>query len=204
MPTRKPCFIMKIILSTLLTITLLTVAYQMAEAQCGNNRQKTGYLDLNLGIGLLPTYAKDEGRPAGAPISASLNYRIQPNFSIGAFAGYSSTQGSRVFKGSTMASSWQNRTTVAGLRFAAHSNPIGNWEFYGGMATGIHISRFDIIEAEARAKALHHGFNSRTSKFYATGFLGARLCLKNNLALFSEVGMGDSLLKAGLSWRFGR
>ena len=190
------------ILSTLLTITLLIGISQLAEAQCWNGRQKTGYFDVNIGLGLLPTYAKDGGRPAGMPISASLNYRVQKNFSLGAFAGYSFTHGTRVFAGSEMAAPWQNRTTVAGLRFAAHSNLVGNWEFYGGMAGGIHSSRFDIMEAEAKEKALQHGFNTKTSKFYATGFLGARYCLRKNLGLFTEVGMGDSLLKMGVSLRF--
>ena len=193
---------MKMILSTLLTITLLIGISQLAEAQCWNGRQKTGYFDVNIGLGLLPTYAKDGGRPAGMPISASLNYRVQKNFSLGAFAGYSFTHGTRVFAGSEMAAPWQNRTTVAGLRFAAHSNLVGNWEFYGGMAGGIHSSRFDIMEAEAKEKALQHGFNTKTSKFYATGFLGARYCLRKNLGLFTEVGMGDSLLKMGVSLRF--
>ena len=193
---------MKMILSTLLTITLLIGISQLAEAQCWNGRQKTGYFDVNIGLGLLPTYAKDGGCPAGMPISASLNYRVQKNFSLGAFAGYSFTHGTRVFAGSEMAAPWQNRTTVAGLRFAAHSNLVGNWEFYGGMAGGIHSSRFDIMEAEAKEKALQHGFNTKTSKFYATGFLGARYCLRKNLGLFTEVGMGDSLLKMGVSLRF--
>ena len=193
---------MKMILSTLLTTTLLIGISQLAEAQCWNGRQKTGYFDVNIGLGLLPTYAKDGGRPAGSPISASINYRVQKNFSLGAFAGYSFTHGTRVFAGSEMAAPWQNRTTVAGLRFAAHSNLVGNWEFYGGMAGGIHSSRFDIMEAEAKEKALQHGFNTKTSKFYATGFLGARYCLRKNLGLFTEVGMGDSLLKMGVSLRF--
>ncbi|MCB0560231.1 MAG: hypothetical protein H6573_00860 [Lewinellaceae bacterium] len=193
---------MKMILSTLLTLALLATIHQLAEAQCWNGRQKTGYFDVNIGLGLLPTYAKDGGRPAGLPISASLNYRIQKNFSLGAFAGYSFTHGARVFRGSETAAPWQNRTTVAGLRFAAYSNLVGNWEFYGGMAGGVHNSRFDIMEAEAREKALQHGFNTQKSKLYATGFLGARFCLRKNLSLFTEVGMGDSLLKAGVSWRF--
>ena len=193
---------MKMILSTLLTATLLIGITQLAEGQCWKSRPKTGYFDANIGLGLLPTYAKDGGRPAGLPISASLNYRIQENFSLGAFAGYSFTQGRRVFTGSQTAAPWQNRTTVAGLRFAAHSNPVGDWEFYGGMAGGLHLSRFDIMEAEAREKALRHGFHARQSKCYATGFLAARYCLRKNLGLFSEVGMGDSLLKMGMSLRF--
>ncbi|MCB0547517.1 MAG: hypothetical protein KDD19_08000 [Phaeodactylibacter sp.] len=193
---------MKMILSTLMTATLLAVSIQLAEAQCWNSRQKTGFFDVNFGIGLLPTYAKDQGRPAGLPLSASLNYRIQQNFSLGAFAGYSFSHGTRVFPGSETAAPWQNRTTVAGLRFAAHSNPIGNWEFYGGTAAGIHTSRFDIMEDKAREKALRHGFQSHNSKFYATGFLGARYCLTKKAALFTEVGMGDSLLKMGVSLRF--
>ncbi len=193
---------MKIILSTLLTITLLFAFYRPAEAQCRTGRQQTGFFDASFGIGLLATYAKDGGRPAGLPLSASLHYRVQKNFSLGAFAGYSFTHGTRVFAGSETAVPWQNRTTVAGLRFAAHSNPIGNWEFYGGMAAGIHNSRFDIMEAKALEKALRHGSKLNNSRFYATGFLGARYCLTKKLALFSEVGMGDSLLKMGVSLRF--
>ena len=193
---------MKTILSTLLTIALFAGFISPADAQCWKARQKAGYFDANIGIGLLPTYAKDAGRPVGAPLSASLNYRLQPNFSLGAFAGFSTTQGTRLFAGSESSAPWQNRTTVAGLRFAAHSNPVGNWEFYGGMAAGLHRSRFDILEPEAREKAHRHGFDSRQSRFYATGFLGTRYCLRKNLALFSEIGMGDSLLKVGLSLRF--
>ena len=193
---------MKTTLSTLLTIILLAGMTPLAEAQCWNPRQKTGYFDVNLGIGLLPTYAKDAGRPTGRPLSLSANYRVQKNFSLGAFAGFSSTTGTRVFAGSETASSWENRTTVAGLRFAAHSNPLGNWEFYGGMAGGLHYSRFDIMDAKAREKALKHGFDAIQSKFYATGFLGARYCLKKNFGLFTELGMGDSIVKAGLSLRF--
>lgn len=192
---------MKNTLSTLLAIILLAAFTQQAEAQCRNGRQKKGFLDAHIGIGLFPTYLKDNGRTAGLPLSGNLNYRLQQNFSLGAFAGYSFTYGARVFVGSKTAAPWKNRTAVAGLRFAAHSNPLGGWEFYGGMAAGMHFSRFDIMEAKAREKARQHGFQARRSKFYATGFIGARYCLRKNLGLFTEVGMGDSLLKMGVSCR---
>lgn len=190
------------ILSTLLAAAFLMVAAQSAEAQNRQGRREAGFLDLNLGVGLFPTYLKDQGRPAGLPLSASLDYRLQKNFSLGAFAGHSLSHGTRVFAGSETAAPWQNRTTVAGLRFAAHSNTIGNWAFYGGLAGGVYASRFDIMEAGAREKALQNGLKARHSKFYATGFLGARYCLHKNISLFTEIGMGDSLLKMGASVRF--
>lgn len=189
----------KCILLAAVFICIGQIAYTQSCYRC----PRQGYADLNLGIGLLSTYFKDNGAPAaGLPLSASLDFRLQRHISLGAYAGYSFSQGSRRLFNSETPLPWQNRTTVAGLRFAAHSNPIGPWEFYGGTAAGMYSSRFDILDNQEKAKARENGYRETQNRFYMTGFLGARFQLSRNIRLFSEAGMGDSLLKLGASVRF--
>ncbi|MCB0555068.1 MAG: outer membrane beta-barrel protein [Phaeodactylibacter sp.] len=193
---------MNILKSTLFLAILMMSISQATNAQSCNRCPRQGFADLNLGIGLLSTYFKDGGAPAtGLPLSFSLDYRLQRHFSLGAYAGYSYSHGTRPLFNSETAVPWQNRTTVAGLRFAAHSNPIGNWEAYGGTAAGLYSSRFEIMDAGEKTKAKEHGYQENNNRFYMTGFLGARYQLSRKLRLFAEIGMGDSLLKLGASAR---
>ena len=188
-------------ITTLAAILLISTA-TIGNAQSAHRPKKQGFTDINLGIGLLNTYLKDQNAPStGLPLSASIDYRLQRNFSLGAFAGFSSSQGAQHILNSETAIDWQNRTTVAGLRFAAHSNQLGNWEFYGGSTAGLHMSHFKIMNQQEKRRVQEQGYKEYNTRFYMTGFLGARFQLNKKLRLFSEIGMGDSLLKLGASVR---
>ena len=189
------------IITFFLVLAFVTTSISFSNAQCWNPKQKEGYANINIGVGLFPTYLKDEGKTKGLPVNASIDFRVQQNFSVGVFGGYSFTEGQRAVPGSETVLPYENRTLVSGLRFAAHSNPIGRFEVYGGMSGGLFMSHFEYLDAGAQEKTVQHGPESQQSRFYMTGFLGSRYCIAKKLSLFSELGMGDSLLKAGVSIR---
>ena len=158
-------------------------------------------IDFNVGIGLVPTFAKDEGIMKVPALSLDIDYRVAENFSLGLFSGYSVTQTDKQLLNDGKTAQWQNKFSVVGLRMAAHSNPYENWSFYGGLNVGYSTSRINALEGEMEKIAAHMGIKESSSRILMSGFVGTRLTIGKKMGIFGELGYGVSLLKTGVSIR---
>jgi hypothetical protein len=181
----------------ILSIAVFCLAFQFAQAQ-----RFSPHVDLNFGIGVLPTFVKDQGKAIILPLSLTADYKFTKNFSLGVAASYSVTESGvhQYQDGST--AQWQNSFSTVTLRAAAHSSLLNEcWNIYGGLNVGYTNSNIDMLQGtEEKVKAMR-GIGRTTSNFLYTAFLGTRYCLGEKIGLFEEVGFGVSLATVGVSIR---
>ena len=184
-------------------ILLLSIAVfvcmQWVNAQ--NLRPKKNYLDINAGLGILPTFIKDAGKAKVLPLSLSADYQVVEHFSVGAFAGYSVTETDvrALSDGST--AQWENRFSIFGLRLAARSSQLGPWSIYGGLSAGYSVSKIDLKQGELEKVKAEKNIRDVSGKTVITGFLGGRYSFTPRVGIFGELGYGVSLASVGLSVR---
>lgn len=182
------------LISTLLVLGSIT----SLQAQ----RKKLQQYDLSLGVGLFPTFFKDEGRQLAPPLALVASYRLAPNISAGLILGYSSTETSQTIHGELQPTRLRNNFSVAGLRFAAHTTRFENWDIYGGLALAYMRSQIDILQGDAEKWKQQNGIREKSGRMIMTAFLGSRFKVGDHLGAFAELGFGVSLLQAGISYRF--
>ena len=190
-------------MKNLMLIPLLAlILAQVADAQ--NRRAPQKYVDINAGIGILPTFVKDAGKVNAPPMSLTADFKLAEHFSLGAFAGYSVTEtGLRLLRDGGTAK-WRNRFSVVGVRLAAQSRPLGPWNIYGGMSVAYSHSNIDMMEGQIQKVKEEKGIKESSGKILMGGFIGGRHSLTPRLGLFGELGFGISLATAGLSVRLCR
>lgn len=182
----------------LLSITLFALA-QLLNAQ--SQRPKKNYLDLNAGMGMLPTFVKDAGKVKTPPLSLTADYQVVEHFSIGAYAGLSVTEtDARALRDGSTAQ-WSNRFSIFGLRLAARSSQMGPWNVYGGLSAGYSISKIDMMQGDIEKVKSEKNIRAVSGKMLMTGFLGGRYSLTPKAGIFGELGYGVSLATVGLSIR---
>ena len=175
-------------------LSLFVFCFQTSYAQ--------GNFDLSFGVGAFPTFAKDKGKVLVLPLSLNFDYKINKNFSLGLYTGYSVTETDREVINDGEVAQWQNKYSVYGIRAAAHTDKLDNWDIYGGMTLSYNHSRIDVIEGSKEKLEEHMGIKESSGKVSASGFVGARYSITKNLGVYTEVGFGISLLTAGVSYRF--
>lgn len=182
----------------LILILMLSGSSTALQAQ----RNKLQQYDLSLGVGLLPTFLKDQGKQVMRPLALTASYRLAPNISAGLVLGYSSTESSRTIHGEPQPAQLRNNFSMAGLRFAAHTTRFENWDIYGGVALAYMHSQIDVLRGDAEKWKQQYGIREHSGRMIMTAFLGSRLKVGDHLGVFAELGFGVSLLQAGFSYRF--
>ncbi|MEL7222068.1 MAG: hypothetical protein AAGJ93_12165, partial [Bacteroidota bacterium] len=120
-----------LLLGMLIAIFSCTFSTQ-ANAQ---SRNKIPQWEVRAGVGLLPTFLKDQTRSELQPISLEVRYRANAKFSLGLLAGNSISQVVQEHHtGETRRV--RNDFRMAALRGAVHSSPFEKWEVYGGIVLG--------------------------------------------------------------------
>lgn len=185
----------------LLSVCFL-IALQFATAQNRKAKPKQKYVDINAGMGILPTFFKDAGKAKMMPLSLSADYKLAKNFSLGIYAGHSVTETDlKTLRDGTQAQ-WKNSYYVTGLRMAAHSRYMDGWNIYGGMTMGYSHSNIEMMQGAVAKIRDNMGIEPSSGKMLLSGFLGARYSFNPRMGLFGELGMGGiSLATAGLSIR---
>jgi len=185
----------------LLSVCFL-MALQFATAQSKNFKPKQNYVDINAGMGILPTFLKDAGKSKMLPLSLSADYKLAKNFSLGIYVGHSVTEtGLKVLRDGTQAQ-WKNSYYVTGLRMAAHSRYMDGWNIYGGMTMGYSHSNVEMMKGSPTKVRDNMGIEPSSGKMLLSGFLGTRYAFTPKVGIFGEIGMGGvSLATAGLSIR---
>ncbi|MCB0588426.1 MAG: hypothetical protein KDD06_24245 [Phaeodactylibacter sp.] len=172
---------------------------QLSYAQ--HRRVQKNYIDINAGIGLLPTFVKDAGKVKTPPLSLSADFKLARNFSLGAFAGHSVTETDlRVLRGGG-AAKWRNSFSLVGLRMAARSRQMGPWNIYGGMSMAYAYSHIDMMEGQIEKVKEEKGIKESSGRLAFSGFIGGRHSFTPHLGMFGELGFGISLVSFGLSLR---
>ncbi len=187
----------------LLTMMIVVMMVQATNAQCYCKKgrcKKTNFWEVETGAGLLPTFLKDRTHTIMPPVLLGANYRIKANMSLGIQTGASVSEALRKRQGNTAPSMHRNHYTMVGFRAAAHTTNLYRWEVYGGMMAGYGTSRITVHELE-KARTTQPIREYHTGKGYLSAFLGGRFALSKNLRVFSELGMGISLLSCGFTWK---
>ncbi|WP_291722274.1 porin family protein [Bernardetia sp.] len=171
----------KLFVSSILSL-LFVFTLSSAQAQ-----YEQGQLDVNLGVGLLPTFFGSGTSQAIPPVGLSVEYGVTDNISVGGYAAYASTKIDGF-------DDWGYNYTILGARGAYHFN-VNNERFdpYVGALLGYNIVSFTGDDDFTGATA---------SGFAWSGFLGARYRFTDNIGVFGELGYGISILQLGLNLKF--
>ncbi|RME91933.1 MAG: hypothetical protein D6772_17625 [Bacteroidetes bacterium] len=179
-------------------ITLAVCAPQTAEAQ----RHTLPKWEARLGLGLLPTFIKDEVKTLQPPLSLELRYRPLEKLSVGLLTGQSVSRGLLAHHNGEKRLV-TNRFQTTALRIAAHSNPWERWEVYGGLVFGYSRNNIEYMEP-LQSKNLDNvmPIAPKRDGFTYTAFVGSSMKVSKRLMVYGELGFGLSILTSGISYRF--
>jgi hypothetical protein len=112
--TFKPSIMKTLILS----VVCFFIAAQSLTAQSKCSRHVKSYVNINAGVGVLPTFLMDGGTAKVLPLALSADYKLRNNFSLGLFAGYSSSisKPKEMLDGSF--AQWENNFMIGGVSTA--------------------------------------------------------------------------------------
>ena len=158
--------------------------------------------ELHAGVGLLPTFVKDKSKVQLLPLQLNLDYRVSEKISLGLLGGYSVTQTDQDILGDTNTAQWRTKYAAYGLRLAAHTNKIEDWDIYGGILIGYSSTRVEILEGDEELVFENKGLKENSGKFLGSAFIGARYDIANQIGIFAELGFAVSLINMGVSYRF--
>lgn len=187
----------KIALLSCIFMLFLTAAQSQVKFQAGD-------IEFSTGIGLFPTYAKDKAQSLVPPISARLDIRLGNKFTLGAYAAYSAYERLQISLPDGSIQDLSSKTTILGLRAAAHHSPLDNWDVYGGAMLGYNMPEVEKTITEEKILNEDGPSFSRPAEntFTYSAFLGAAYYPTKKLGLFAEVGYGISIFTTGMSFRF--
>ncbi len=187
-------------IKNVLFLTLMTLYAACLSGQC--QKIKYPFYEASAGVGVIPTFVKDQIQTELPPFSAGLDYRINERFSLGTRLGYTRVLSAADLMGDGDYEQFRNNFFMAGLRFAVHSRYFEKWDLYGGMNLAYTISKVDVIEGNVALLKKHLNYKPVRGSMMASAFLGAKFILKSHTCLFGEVGYGISLLSVGVSRKF--
>lgn len=181
----------------MILLTLLVYALTSANAQ---TTFKKGDIELAAGIGLLPTFAKDGATMVVPPASVRFNVRLASNFSLGAYAAFSSSEAHQSGLPGGAVRDVRNEFYLFGLRAAAHANRMDNWDIYGGAMLGYNVPKVSEDITKEKSDVDGPAFSRPAeNKLTYSAFVGASYYPIKNIGLFAEVGYGISIFNMGLS-----
>ncbi len=166
----------------ILSLFVLTLVFApRAKAQYA-----VGQIDLNLGIGLIPTFGVGTG---GLPISVSGEYGITEEIGVGAYLGYSRSRDNLFLFGDATYS-----YLIFGARGSYHFDVAQDpWDLYAGAMLG--YNRASVTYQNAGAGLAPEAASGITYSLFA----GARYRFTDQIGAFGELGYGISIINLGLT-----
>lgn len=183
-------------------LSILVVILCSTQISFAQNWKKQDRSNIDFRVGLVPTFAKDDGNVKLLPLSINYDYRIGEKITVGAYVGHSVTETDRRIISDGIIAQWRNSFTTVGVRLAAHAYKFENWDIYGGFSLGYNLSRVETLAGDIDEITTHMGIKPSSGKATMTGFVGARYSVTENLGITSEVGFGVSLVNLGISYKF--
>lgn len=196
---------MKLIIKNIFSsLLIILVATNIATAQ--KTPIQRGNMFIEAGVGVLPTYFKDQQQVKTLPVTLRATYQINDNISLGAYAAYSNSVSNNITYLDGSKAVYTNNTFMTGLRAVANTTQFNNFNIYGGFQLGYAHSNVDAAIDYTEAPKSGAGapatfFKPGGSKVNYSGFVGAYYFLNDNTGLYGEVGYGISILNFGLTYR---
>jgi len=169
---------------------------------------KKGFVDLAVGVGLVPTYVADGAHINMLPVNMRLGLRLSDNFSMSAFAAYSASEKNNVIRPDDSIDNIRNQEVTLGLRGAVHALRSERFDVYGGFMLGYNMPNTEVTQVAAPKSGgplpngLQPSFTREPSnKMLYNGFVGVSYLTGRNLGLFGELGYGISLFNVGMQWK---
>lgn len=146
-----------------------------------------GQIDINLGIGLIPTFYS--GSRGLLPLSISGEYGITEDIGVGAYFGYSTSNAS-IFSNNDVRYTY----AIFGVRGAYHVNVHEKLDGYLGVMLG-----YNRVSVKYDNDSFFTNYNPTSSSGIYSGFLGARYHITETMGAFAEIGYGISWLTLGFT-----
>lgn len=183
---------------------LVLISFSTLSAQSSSKFQ------LGVGVGVVPTFFKDDVSTVVPPLSLNMAYRMSEKFSLSAFASYSSTTSALLKYNDGSTNVFHNEMLIVGVRPAVHFVNLDKWDVYGGFSFAYNVPIVQVDNTPSDEPL--YGDNkpdTPTPSFYReaennftySGFVGATYYVKKNLGIFGEVGYGISLLNIGVNYK---
>ncbi|RMF03958.1 MAG: hypothetical protein D6772_01380 [Bacteroidetes bacterium] len=160
------------------------------------------HLEIAAGLGVLPTFFKDQVNVEQVPLSLEVRYRPNEIFSVGVLAGRSVANTSLQHHSGSV-QFIRNDYRVVALRLGVHSRRWEQAEIYGGMSIGYQAGRItsDFVDNKTLDSQLPFYFQAHPQHVYLTAFLGGAWTPIPRYKCFAELGYGLSLVSVGLSYQ---
>jgi len=181
----------KAILATIIIFSTITIT----QAQT----IKKGDLTASASIGLLPTYFMDGGTTITPPLQVGAEYRLAKVFSVGAFAGYSNYEGAPYENPDGSEYQVTTETMMAGVRAGVHTSSFEKWDIYGGFQLGYATPNIEYTILNPGEQRFPRP-KVREGLVYS-GYVGVTGNLTQRIGIFGEIGLGISLISAGIKTR---
>lgn len=183
-------------------VCTITLALLLASS-LGAQKIKWPQYKLHAGMGVFPTFLKDNTRTLTLPATVEWRARLDPRYSIGLLAGHSASESIRDYGPALGIRQYRNHFTVLNLRLAAHTSPLSKWEAYGGMILGYGFSDVNVLRDDPKDRGAPTAEGPKVRNgFYFSGFVGTQCRLGQRFGLYAELGYGISILSAGMYYRF--
>lgn len=190
---------------TRLALLLCVLASCLTTLTAQNTRFEKGDIEISAGVGVLPTFFADQSKTIVPPLSARIGYRVSNNLSLAAYAAFSSSETNQIDLPDGSVTHYENDFLIVGIRGAAHTNRLDNWDIYGGFLLGYNIPEvtenrtFNTNGDAAPVEDAPSFSRPPENTFTYSGFVGASYYFGKRLGAFAEVGYGISLLNVGLN-----
>lgn len=161
------------------------IAMVLFSAESNAQSFEKGQLDLNAGVGLVPTF----GVGGGLPLSVSGDYGINENVAIGGYLGYAKTSQDVLFLGKVSYS-----YLIVGARATYHKEFVKGIDTYGGLLLGYNIAS---VKIEKPIPGIPDP--DPAAGFTYSLFAGARYHFTESVGVFGEIGYGISIINLGLT-----
>jgi hypothetical protein len=189
--------IQSIFLSTVFLFSCATLSGQHYEPHFSEKGSKF----LSVGVGLLPTFFKDDAEVLIPPSSLNFEKKISDIFSIGSTFGYSQSASQENINKSDDRRRYQHNAYFLGLKLGAHCVSMEKWDIYGGTAIGYYHSQIKSLDGAFGATEEFMGIKPNRGKIMMNAFVGARFSCCGPVVLFGEVSYGISLLTVGVGYK---
>lgn len=213
--SRKACRVGKFIYSffnnmkkTFLFVFALICAVAFNAPEANAQSFEKGQVDVNLGVGLLPTFVGAGVKASMPPVSVSVDYGVSEKISIGGYIGYSNAKSEKYsystfganFTPKTVDYQWKYSYIIVGVRGAYHFYQNDKIDAYGGALLGYNIAS---VNLETNDNSIENSIPKVNAGGVAwSAFLGARYRFSPKMGLFGELGYGISILNLGLNLKF--
>lgn len=183
----------------LLSVFFLSMALSTSLSA---QKKETTKWEAHTGVGLLPTFFKDKSKVILPPITADINYMVSKKVSLGIFGGYSVSETEQEVLSDSNMAQWSNKYSAFGLRLAAHTTKLEDWDIYGGLIVGFSVTNIEVLEGNQELLFEQKGLKENSGQFLGSAFLGARYHIAQGFGIYGEVGFAVSLVNLGFSYQF--